>query len=348
MKAMSFRRNSLMVVAACWMAASSSSVNAQSLKDLKKVYDTARQNVRQTAAAAKERAQPSPAATNSPDSADGALTVWVSRNYAGSDWPATLHTELAINGATVNIFTGDTWEPVQKYFQPGWNTVTLVTTPQEPADQNNGLIFRIGPVTSKADGTRVMAPVLWTFRNDGDWELRDGMFSHALGPKVKQITQTLKLYWAGLEDEVRELDAGDLVLTGGTQYDAANGEGAWSSPITATVFVNDHALNTFTLAPRQIVITPYLKKGKNEIKIVSARIDNSVGQNDLEFAVAGPATWSATRRAYTLKPIMTFNGMQGWARNAASGKLTNRAQPESEAIERVITLLLKDSDESGE
>lgn len=277
----------------------------------------------------------------SASSADAPLTLWVSRKY--KNWESTLHSELAINGQTVDIFTSDTWQPVDKYLKEGWNTFKVTTTPQEPAEHHNGLIFRVGPVRSGDRGKKtVMAPVLWEFRNDTDWAVDDGNYSHALGPKVKEAVLNMKFYWAGLADETRELDAGDFVLMSNPHFGAD-----WNSPVTGTVFVNGHPFNTFSLATRQVVITPYLKKGKNEIKIVSARIDNAVRQNDLEFAIAGPAEWNASKRRYMVKPILSFTGMQGWSRNAANGRLTNKTKPDSDVIERVIPLMIKDS-ESGE
>jgi hypothetical protein len=119
---------------------------------------------------------------------DPTTTLWVQREF--SSWENQLHTEMSINGTTINIFTSDTFQPVAQHLRPGWNTITLVTTPQEPATSDNGLIFRIGPAMDDERGTKVMNPVLWTFRNDTDWSLSDGVYSHPLQPDPKQVTLT--------------------------------------------------------------------------------------------------------------------------------------------------------------
>jgi hypothetical protein len=56
------------------------------------------------------------------------LLLWVKRNF--TSWDNPLHSELSVNGKTVNIFTSDTFEPVGQYLKEGWNTVTIKTTPQ--------------------------------------------------------------------------------------------------------------------------------------------------------------------------------------------------------------------------
>ncbi|MEK7215640.1 MAG: hypothetical protein AAB289_08610, partial [Chloroflexota bacterium] len=75
---------------------------------------------------------------------EGQIHVWVERQYGS--WDNPLHSEFNINGTTVNIYTSDTFEAISQYLKPGWNTLTLKTTAQEPAANANGLIFRIGPM----------------------------------------------------------------------------------------------------------------------------------------------------------------------------------------------------------
>ncbi|HEU4523137.1 MAG TPA: hypothetical protein VFT12_14105 [Thermoanaerobaculia bacterium] len=267
---------------------------------------------------------------------DGTIVVWVEKHYGSAE--NLLHTELTINGQTVNIYTSNTWEPVENYLQKGWNTITLDTTLQEPANVENGLRFRIGPVVNDpARGSFTMSPVLWEFRNFNDWQFSGGRYRHGSGPNVRTVKLDFKVYWAGLSDEQRELEAGDFVLVGRSKY------GSVDPPLTATIYVNGHALNTFLAPERQVVITRYLKKGKNEIKLVSSRVDRIVGENDIEIYIAGPATWNASRARFMLGPVTEFKAMQGWIRDDVSGRLINSGNPRSDVVERVIPFMIKDT-----
>jgi hypothetical protein len=265
-------------------------------------------------------------------SQDQPLSLWAERQY--NSWENPLHSEVTINDKLVNIFTSDAIEPVAAHIKPGWNTIVVKTTAQEPAKDSNGLIFRIGPARKEAKGF-VMAPVLWEFRNDTDWKLKDGAYSHPLGPGVKEVTLSYKLYYAGLENERHDLKAGDYVLSGKPQYNS------WNSPVVATIFVNGTALNTFMLAERDIVITPFLKPGRNEIKIVSGRVPNAIANNDVKFSVGGPAEWEVSSGKFMLKPIVQFNAMQGWQLNRQTGQLSNPLKADADTIERVIPFVMK-------
>ena len=266
----------------------------------------------------------------------GKIHVWVAREY--NSWDNPLQSEFTVNGQTVNIFTSDTFEPIEQYLKPGWNEVTIKTTPQEPAERNNGLIFRIGPMSKDPRNERnvVMEPVLWEFRNDTDWKLEEGVYSHPLGPGVKEVTLTYRFYWAGLELEKSELKAGDFVLRGKPAYNS------WNSPVVATVFVNGTPFNSFLLAGRQIVITSLLKPGRNEIKLVSARVKDSIRNNDIEFEIAGPAEWFVDKNQYVLAPVVQFKAMQGWSKDTRTGQLVNKLKPEADTIERTIPFILKE------
>jgi hypothetical protein len=183
--------------------------------------------------------------------------------------------------------------------------------------------------------------VLWQFRNGTDWQYKDGSFSHPLGPGVKKVKLEYKVYYAGMDRERGELKAGDFVLQGKPQLGSRN------SPVVGTVFVNGTPLNSFVLAPRQLIITDLLKPGKNEIKVVSTRVPNAIESNDIQFTIAGPAEWMVSNNRFVLKPTTKFNSMQGWTRDPKSGQLVNRAKPDSSAIERVIPFMLKPPAETG-
>jgi hypothetical protein len=269
------------------------------------------------------------------------MTVWVKKEYP---WDNPLQSEFSINGKTINIFTSDTSEPIQEYLKQGWNTVTIKTTPQVPATKSNGLIFRIGPMFKEEKGKserKVMKPVLWEFRNDTDWHFKDGQYSHPLGPDVKEVSLTYSIYFAGMQYESTELKAGDFVLEGKAEY-------PWNSPVTATVSVNGTQLNTFILGMRQLVITSLLKQGKNEIKLISTRVKNSINNNDIEFRIAGPAEWNVQKASYTVAPIAQFKAMQGWNFDPKTGMRTNPVNPQSETIERIIPFFLKEGPKAAQ
>ena len=285
-------------------------------------------------AAALAAAAPAPAGT----SADGVFSIHAERKYSYADNP--LYTEVTLNGELVNIFTSDTWEPLP--ITRGWNRLTMTTTAQAPANQENGLYFRFGPMfEDEESGGSSMAPVLWFLRNDSDWRLEDGRFRHPLGPEVTTVRHDYELYFAGLDLEGRELEAGDFVLQGGAKYTYQ------STPVTATVVVNGTTLSSFTLEQRQVVITPLLVEGKNEIRLISKRVPNVLVDNDILFSVAGPAEWSVARNEYVMKPIVEFSAMQGWLRDKDTAQLVNPAAPEADTIERVIPFVLKGAPAAG-
>lgn len=266
--------------------------------------------------------------------------LWVKPNFGS--WDNPLHSEFSVNGKTVNIFTSDTFEPIGQYLKEGWNTITIKTTPQQPANKSNGLIFRLGPAHKTPGKDQwIMEPIIWEFRNDTDWKFDNGRYSHPLGPDVKEVTLSYKIYYAGLQNENLKLKAGDFIISGKPTFSS------WNSPITATVFVNGTPLNSFLLAKRGMVITPFLKQGKNEIKLISSRVKHSIEKNDIEFEVAGPAEWNVGKGQYLLKPILKFKSMQGWTFDSKTGILVNRAKPDSESIERVIPFFLKEVPKRG-
>jgi len=329
------------------LAAVVASASAQSLNDLRraagKVRDVATK-VRprgESAPPAASDATAAPAAGLEPMSGPGdGMVLAVEKTF--SSWDNPLYSELTINDQLVNIFTTNTVENVDKYIRPGWNTIQVKTSVQEPANNDNGLIFRIGRAYSDP-GTKakVIDPLLWEFRNSTDWKhQQDGTYLHASGPGVKEVTLAMRVYFAGVDTDTKEVKAGDVVLRGKGTF------ASWNAPVTATVLVNGTPLNTFTTTERTVVITPFLKKGRNEIKLVSSRIDHAIADNDIEFEILGPAAWSATDSAYVLKPILQFKSLQGWSKDRMSGRLINRAKTDADEVERVIPLILKDDTES--
>jgi hypothetical protein len=264
----------------------------------------------------------------------GAITLWVKRNF--SSWENPLHSEVHLNGELLNIFSSDSFEPIQPKLKEGWNVVTVVTRPQEPASEGNDLIFRIGPMVKDAKAnTMVMTNVLWQFRNGTDWKFANGTYSHPLGPNVKEVKLEFPVYWVGLDRESQELKEGDYVLIGKSTFEN------WNSPVTGTVFLNGTPFNSFMLGTRQIVVTSLIKPGKNELKLVSNRIVNSIEKNDIEISLAGPAEWNVSRNEFVVTPILEAKAGQGWQKDSKSGQLVNPAAPTSSTIERVIPFVIK-------
>ena len=103
-------------------------------------------------------------------------------------------------------------------------------------------------------------------------------------------------------------------------------------PLTAvtcrsgTVFVNDTPLNSFLLDTREVVITPLLKQGRNEIRIVSSRVPNAIEDNDINFEVSGPARYNALKMNFEAGPICQFKTLQSWGRDKRTGQLVNKVK----------------------
>ena len=145
----------------------------------------------------------------------------------------------------------------------GWNTVTVRTRVRPEVTEENRLQIEIGPTRKDPEtGKVVMDPVLWSFTNGTDWKHQGTTMRHRSGPDVKEVTLTFRVFFAGLKYVSGAVKAGDYVLEHQQTY-------IDTPQVTSTVFVNGTPLNTF-LSPgvKAVVITPLLKKGKNELDIV--------------------------------------------------------------------------------
>jgi hypothetical protein len=257
------------------------------------------------------------------------IEVWAEKHYGSTENP--LHTEFIVNGKTVDLFSSTTRKPIGRYLQTGWNTITLKTRPQLPAQDANGLVFRVGSVVKdRKNGQPTMKSVLWRFKNDEDWKLEDGRYNHPLGPNTKEVTLTYRVYYGGLEREGAELQKGDYVVQGKADYESA------TQPLSTTVFVNGQPLNSFVLSSRQVAITPLLKLGRNEVKLVSTRVKDAFTDNDMTIEVAGQAEYRARESRWMIQPILSLEAMQGWSREDESGQLTSPAAQDEETIERTV------------
>jgi hypothetical protein len=270
------------------------------------------------------------------DFEEGKLYVRVERYLKNRENP--LHCEFIVNGQTVDIFTTETYAKIDQFIKEGWNDITIRTVPQEPANDDNHLEFKIGPMhkDSKDAKRKIMSPVVWQFNNGTDWEFAEGQFTHALGPDVKQVTLNYHFYWAGVAFEARPIQKGDYILSVKPYLANRN------SPVIATVQINGTPFSSFQLAERRLNITSLLKPGKNEVKIVSHRVKDSIEENDIECFIGGPAEWSVGERKYIYKPITEFKAMQGWKRNDSTGQLMSPSDPKAEMIGRTIVFMVND------
>jgi hypothetical protein len=270
------------------------------------------------------------------DFEEGKLYVRVERR--SSSWENPLHSEFIINGQTVDIFTTDKYVKIDQFIKEGWNEITIRTVPQEPANDDNNLNFQIGPMHSDPNNKKgkVMSPVVWQFDNGTDWEFAEGTFTHALGPDMKQVTLNYHFYWAGVTYEAMPINKGDYILY------VEPKSSSWNSPVIATLLINDTPLSSFLMAKRRLNISSLLKPGKNEVKIVSHRVKDSIDNNDIECFIGGPAVWSVGKRKYIYKTITEFTAMQGWQKNETTGQLVSSADPKAEMIGRTLVFMIKD------
>jgi hypothetical protein len=264
------------------------------------------------------------------------IEIWVKRNYASSENP--LHSEITINGRIVDVFSSDTRKPIAKHLRTGWNTIAVKTTPQIPANGANALFFDIGPVAKDPkSGEPTMTKVLWHFQNDTDWEFEDGSFQHPRAPDAKDVTLEYRVYYAGLTHEQAKLKDGDYVIQAEANYQSSN------VPLAASVFVNGSPLNSFLGGSRQVVITPLLKQGKNEIKLVTHAVADAFGDNEITFDVGGPCKYNAPKMSFEMDPVIQLKAMQGWERSGATGQLINADDPEARSLERTVTFFLEEA-----
>jgi hypothetical protein len=258
-----------------------------------------------------------------------------------SDRDSGLKSELRINGNLVGEFSSKASAPVGKFVKMGWNTVTLKTSVVPDVKYVNEITFNIGPVSKKAPGEpEVMDWVVWQFVNHLGWREKDGVLSHASKLGAKEVTLTFKLFYAGVGRENYKVAEGDYVLKY-SQYDDR------TPHLTTTVFVNGTPLTTYLGNTRRnaIVITPFLTKGRNEIRMVADGVTNLLTQNDLNFAVVGPAEYSAVRQQFLLKPVLSFHSHEGWEQEK-TGVWHAPGKPGVTRHERTVTFDLAEKPKS--
>jgi hypothetical protein len=177
--------------------------------------------------------------------------------------------------------------------------------------------------------------VLWRFDNGTDWKHTAGKYTHRLGPDLREVTVTYNLFYAGSQHELARIKEGDYVLTCKQEY-------SWNSPISATITVNDTQFTSFLGNGRtQLVITPFLHAGKNQIRIVTHRVKNLLESNDFTVQIGGPAEYSAKESKFLLAPVINFKAMTGWMQDKKSGQWLNEADAASDKLDRPLTFVLE-------
>lgn len=269
------------------------------------------------------------------DFQEGRIHLWVKKYYSGSE--SSLHSEFSINGQLIDSFSSNSMQPVEEHLKEGWNDLAIKTSLHEPANQKNHLIFRIGPIRRDTNNANrlIMDPIIWEFRNGTDWKFTDDGYTHRLGPEVREVALIYPLYWAGLPFEGLELKEGDYILQAEPYYCRSN------SPVVATVSVNGTPLSSFFLPARQLVITPLLKPGNNDLALVTHRIQDSCQRNDIDISIAGPARWSPERNEYLFQTITSSKAMHGWTRDDSSCQMNNKGATDADFIERTISFMVK-------
>jgi hypothetical protein len=263
------------------------------------------------------------------------LMVFTERFYTGSENP--LQSELSINGESVGVFRVEQQKPIDKYLKKGWNTIALKTVPQYPASGKNSLSFAIGPVCKDGNDKLIMEHVYWKFWNSEDWSFEKGKFQHKLGPDVKEVTLSFRVFYAGPEFDEVKVRNGDYLLSLGSYYGDNNPD------TIPTTFVNGTPLNSFMMGQRDVVITSLLKKGKNEIKLVTSPIKNQLQNNATSVKVRGPAEYSVAQGKFLLPAILDVWSSEGWVRDRKNGQLVVKDQPKAENFERVLTFNLEEA-----
>jgi len=218
-----------------------------------------------------------------------------------------LESEISINGKPIGSFKTETKQFVE--LNVGWNDIAIKTTPTNPSMKCRGLWLYIGGVVEEQPGKIVMNKPLWSFLNSNGWQFKDGTYIHDFGPRAKNATLTFKVYFAGLDTEGVKISDDDYVI----RADSTVYQGDASS---ATIYVNGHPLNTFLNTEREVVITPFLKPGHNEIKLVTTPVKNGTYDGARDISILGPMEYNGQRKEWQGRELLTFRDQTGWKRNA--------------------------------
>ena len=265
------------------------------------------------------------------------LMLWVSKPHGSGG--SFLKSEVLINGQKVGAFENNAQVKVDKYLKKGANLITVKTAPRSPlGDYDRGLYFQVGQVHKEGDREeQVMTPVLWQFPNYEGWQAKDGKATHDLGPDVKEVTNTFTVVYAGCDADKAKTAAGDYVLQGGPTNTAS------FAAAPSTVIVNGTPLTSFYGSSRQVVLTPYLKKGENKLEITTKRVTESLDGRDYAFNLVGPMEYSVKQKKLIGPKITEFRNLEGWKNDPKTGQLVNSEDPKSDTVKQVVTFILEEA-----
>ena len=266
------------------------------------------------------------------------LAVFARRN--SQYYESSLHSEIRIRspkgtGKLAARFSSDSSASLDGQLRKNaWNELTIRTVAADPpARRVNPLKFYFGVPQRRSNGL-TMPQALWVFQNDAafqkgkGWELRDGRLVNG---KVREVEHAYHVYLGDLSYEKQQPMKGDYALICGPPTSGR------VPSVTATAYINGTPLTTFAGAQRTVILRPPLiKKGVNEIRVVTKRVDNSGIDGDFRFVIGGPAASKAPR----YPRIKEFSAMKGWVRKA-DGSLENPENPGSNTMERVIRFQVK-------
>lgn len=247
-----------------------------------------------------------------------------------------LASEIILNGENLGVFNTDVKRVIEGKLKIGWNDIAIKTAPTHPLVECDGLSFTIGLVRHDVEkGADIIEHKLWTHSSHIGWRFEDGKYLHDFGPKVKEITQTFRLYYDGLANErTSSPEEGDYVLQPSlNSYDR--------DPVTATLYVNGTPLTTFYNCPREIVVTPLLKSGQNEVRLVTHRIANNSRGDHQHFRIIGPVRYSPKDQKFVGEQVAEFKSMTGWERVEESQQLVYKGQPNVEQSEELFQFTIK-------
>lgn len=265
------------------------------------------------------------------------LMLWVRKPHGSGG--SFLKSEVRINDQKVGSFENDGQVRIDKYLKNGNNVITVKTAPRSPlGEYDRGLYFQVGSVHEEGKyDEQVMAPVLWQFPNYNGWNVKDGKATHDLGPDVKEVTNTFTVFYAGCDADRAKAAAGDYVLQGGPTNTAS------FAAAPSTVIVNGTTLTSFYGSGRQLVLTPYLKKGDNKLEIVTKRVTESLDARNYAFSVIGPMEYSVKRKTFVGISVTKFKNLEGWKEDEKTGRLVNSEDPKSDTVRQVVTFVLDEA-----
>jgi len=265
------------------------------------------------------------------------LMVWVDREHPNH--PNALQTELSINGKPVEIYSREGQKNLDKHLNKGWNTLRLRTFPRGSVKEPNQLFLRFGGTRPGANKNQLaMDPILWELRNGTGWELRDGKYLPTANAEASEAVQSFTLWYAGFEQE-----PGNLKVNEGDYFLAVQAERPDVVPVTASVSINGTMLNSFVGNRRNVAVTPLLKKGENELKLITHRVGGPAAPaNDVKLQLVGPARYNAAKKMHEFAFIRELSSLEDWEQDPQTKQYRPREKPDADHVERSFAFTVEE------